>query len=233
LNNYLPRRDPSGPMERPTAAADGPIDPDEARELLATSDVAALGRRADARRRRAHGDVVRYGPEPDGDRAATDGGHVELLARDRVVDPGDLEDDVDIVVAGRSWSVADHESLHDAGVTTDAAVVYGEDRGATAASLADLAALAERTGRLGSVTPVPSDERSTAYDDLRAIAVARLALPATVHVRVDRGAVGAKCAQTALAYGADDLGFAGTGEFDVELIAREVGDEPRLRGGGD
>lgn len=218
-------------MERPTAAADGPIDPDEARELLATSDVAALGRRADARRRRAHGDVVRYGPAPEDGRSSTEEGHVEMIADDAVA-PEELDDDVDAVVAGPGWTLDDHEALHDAGVPTDVAVTYSGGTDDVDALVA-VRGLARRTDGVRTVAPTPEEPQSTAYDDLRVLAVARLLLDDDVHVRVDRDAVGAKCAQTALAYGADDLGFAGTGEFDVELIAREVGDEPRLRGGGD
>ena len=53
---------------------------------------------------------------------------------------------------------------------------------------------------------------TTGYEDVRSVALARLALPATASVQVDWPRYGPKLAQVALAFGADDLYGAPAGE---------------------
>lgn len=53
---------------------------------------------------------------------------------------------------------------------------------------------------------------TTGYEDVRSVALARLALPATASVQVDWPRYGPKLAQVALAFGADDLYGAAAGE---------------------
>jgi len=69
--------------------------------------------------------------------------------------------------------------------------------------------LASRTPAVAAVNPLPmvlSPFRpTTGYEDVRMVALARLAVPATVAVQVDWRRYGPKLAQVALTFGADDL----------------------------
>ena len=71
------------------------------------------------------------------------------------------------------------------------------------------AALQERWGSIGIINPLPtvlnSFKPTTGYDDVRAVAVARLAAAQIATVQVDWLRYGPKLAQVALTFGADDL----------------------------
>ena len=60
-----------------------------------------------------------------------------------------------------------------------------------------------------SVNPLPTMlstfKPTTGYDDVKAVALARLALPAVAHLQVDWARYGPKLAQVALTFGADDV----------------------------
>jgi len=64
-------------------------------------------------------------------------------------------------------------------------------------------------GCAASVNPLPtvvsSFKPTTGYDDVKAVALARLAMPGVAHVQVDWGKYGPKLAQVALTFGADDV----------------------------
>ena len=71
------------------------------------------------------------------------------------------------------------------------------------------AALQEKWGSVGIINPLPTVlnavRPTTGYDDVRAVAVARLAAPKIATVQVDWLRYGPKLAQVALTFGADDL----------------------------
>ena len=62
---------------------------------------------------------------------------------------------------------------------------------------------------LQTVAPLPREQSvavpTTGYDDVRAVAMARLALPAVRNIQVDWAQYGPKLAQVALTFGANDL----------------------------
>ena len=62
---------------------------------------------------------------------------------------------------------------------------------------------------LRAVAPLPREQSiavpTTGYDDVRAIALARLALPSVKNIQVDWMQYGPKLAQVALTFGASDL----------------------------
>jgi 2-iminoacetate synthase ThiH len=71
------------------------------------------------------------------------------------------------------------------------------------------AALQDRIGGIQAVNPLPAVLQplrpTTGYDDVRAVAVARLAAPNIPTIQVDWSRYGPKLAQVALTFGADDL----------------------------
>ena len=88
----------------------------------------------------------------------------------------------------------------------------------------------------------PRDTPSTGYDDVKTIAVARLACPDIGAIQVDWPLYGPKLAQVAIAYGADDidgvaavddpaLGSRRAAAADVERQIRSAFASPRERNG--
>jgi aminodeoxyfutalosine synthase len=65
------------------------------------------------------------------------------------------------------------------------------------------------TGAVASVAPLPRSlsafKPTTGYDDVKTVALARLALPDVPHIQVDWVRYGPKLAQVALTFGADDV----------------------------
>lgn len=89
---------------------------------------------------------------------------------------------------------------------------------------------------------VPVTTPTTGYDDVRMVALARLALDAVPHIQIDWRQYGPKLAQVAIAFGADDLdGISPAGEGDegrrrapLEDVRRNItaaGCEPAERDG--
>lgn len=72
-----------------------------------------------------------------------------------------------------------------------------------------LQSLVARFPELQTVAPLPREQSvavpTTGYDDVRAVAMARLALPAVRNIQVDWAQYGPKLAQVALTFGANDL----------------------------
>lgn len=69
--------------------------------------------------------------------------------------------------------------------------------------------IVERFPTLTTVAPLPREQSiavpTTGYDDVRAVALARLGLPMVRHIQVDWTQYGPKLAQVALTFGANDL----------------------------
>jgi len=80
---------------------------------------------------------------------------------------------------------------------------------AWAAGLDRIAGLQQRYGVFQAFQPLPPDvsvtEPSTGYDDMRAVATARLLLPALPRLQVHWGRAGAKLTQACLLFGANDI----------------------------
>lgn len=78
-----------------------------------------------------------------------------------------------------------------------------------AALLDDIAGLQARHGVFQAFHPLPIEasvtEPSTGYDDMRAVATARVLLPALPRLQVHWGRAGAKLAQACLLFGASDI----------------------------
>lgn len=72
-----------------------------------------------------------------------------------------------------------------------------------------LQSIVARFPDLQTVAPLPREQSvavpTTGYDDVRAVAMARLALPAVPNIQVDWAQYGPKLAQVALTFGANDL----------------------------
>ncbi len=75
--------------------------------------------------------------------------------------------------------------------------------------LLQAAALQERFGCIQSIDPLPlalsTFRPTTGYEDVKMVAIARLAAPAIASVQVDWQRYGPKLAQVALTFGADDI----------------------------
>jgi aminodeoxyfutalosine synthase len=75
---------------------------------------------------------------------------------------------------------------------------------------------------LQTVAPLPREQSiavpTTGYEDVRAVALARLALPSVQHIQVDWTQYGPKLAQVALTFGANHLDRVST--VDDESLGR-------------
>ena len=81
--------------------------------------------------------------------------------------------------------------------------------GNTAAFWLGIGALQQRFHIIESINPLPLSlsafKPTTGYDDVKAVAIARLAAPQVPHIQVDWVRYGPKLAQVALTFGADDV----------------------------
>lgn len=75
--------------------------------------------------------------------------------------------------------------------------------------LLELRSIASQFPAIHTVAPLPREQSiavpTTGYDDVRAVALARLALPSIRNIQVDWAQYGPKLAQVALTFGANDL----------------------------
>lgn len=123
-----------------------------------------------------------------------------------------------------------HRAAHAAGTPSEAVVSYGA--GIPAAHTVDrliaLGVLADETGLLRAVSPVPADGNehrpgSWGVEDLAVIALARYLLPPTVSVRPDWVRLGPAAAQIAVAFGANDWQIPEGDTTDAAWLAEAVG----------
>lgn len=86
-------------------------------------------------------------------------------------------------------------------------------------------AIVEAVPSIQTVAPLPREQSvsvpTTGYEDVRAVALARLALPAVKNIQVDWMQYGPKLAQVALTFGANDLDRVSTVD-DVSLGRRRT-----------
>ena len=189
----------------------------DAAAVMRGDDVNSLGGAARKKARRLTGDRVYYGSLTPPEEVTKDGyAEVRLSERDAVE-----ADAVDAFVGGSDDGFEDYRGV---AVPVDVSVVYGDGEEAFGERLGEVDGVSEDVS-VRAVSLVP-DGRTTAYTDLKAVAAARLCIDVP-GVRVAREEVGEKLAQTALAYGANDIGFVGgDDDFDPELAAREAGFTP-------
>jgi hypothetical protein len=136
----------------------------------------------------------------------------------------------DLLVDGDGERPVDaHRGAHLAGRPSEATVIYGEgvDAERVADRLLDLAGLADETGMLQAVCPVPATgvltPGSWGVEDLTVIAAARRVLGLSVRVRPSWARLGAQTCGVTLAFGADDLALPVDDPTDVALLAAAVG----------
>ncbi|HWB33550.1 MAG TPA: hypothetical protein VG714_10270 [Acidobacteriaceae bacterium] len=148
-------------------------------------------------------------------------------------------------VAAAEW-LGVHGAAHAAGMATVAGVVFGA--GETPEQLADflndIRALQEQTGGFVAAAPLAVRAASgrqldsvTAVQRLRTVAVARIFFDSIEHIQADgavNGIDGLKVLQTALRFGANDLGMlaaqgSSRSEEDARRIIRDAGLRPAER----
>ncbi len=137
------------------------------------------------------------------------GGGAEIMSRriHRRLFPGKI---------GKDGWLAVMETAHRAGLTANATMLYGhiETIGERVAHLLALRDLQDRTSGFSAFIPLafhssntglPEIPPTTAWDDLKTIAVSRLLLDNFPHIKAYWVMLGEKTAQLALSFGADDL----------------------------
>lgn len=108
------------------------------------------------------------------------------------------------------------EAVHKAGLKSNATMLYGhiETTAERVTHLMQLRDLQEKTGGFSAFIPLAFHSKNTglshlpattAFDDLKAVAVARLMLDNVAHIKAYWVMIGEKLAQVALNFGADDL----------------------------
>jgi len=135
-----------------------------------------------------------------------------------------------LVDGERERPLHEHRAAHAEGRPSEAAVAYGAgvDPDAVAERLLALGALAEETGLLRAICPVPSqgDARrpgSWGVEDLTVIAAARLAAPAVPWIRPCWRRLGAQACGVAAAFGASDWVLPEDERADPALLAATAG----------
>jgi aminodeoxyfutalosine synthase len=135
--------------------------------------------------------------------------------------------------SGDNW-IRIMEIAHELGIASNASMLYGhvetiEER---VEHILRIRGLQDRTGGFNAFIPLPFLSENTAlehrsvttgHDDLKVIAVSRLLLDNFEHIKVLWMFYGLKIAQTALAFGANDLG--GTVREEQKGVARSAGSQ--------
>jgi aminodeoxyfutalosine synthase len=100
-------------------------------------------------------------------------------------------------------------AAEDAGVAVRCLSVQKPMTGERTDFLLTLRSIVGQFPAIQTVAPLPREQSiavpTTGYDDVRAVALARLALPAVRNIQVDWAQYGPKLAQVALTFGANDL----------------------------
>jgi aminodeoxyfutalosine synthase len=134
-------------------------------------------------------------------------------------------------VDGRTW-LAIHRAAHQLGLRSNATMLYGhiENVEHRIDHLIALRQLQDSTGGFLAFVPLPFLPKNTRFShfekpsplvDLRTMAISRLMLDNVDHIKAYWVSLGVGTAQTALAYGADDI----DGTVRHELIYHEAGAE--------
>ena len=136
------------------------------------------------------------------------------------------------------------QACQDAGLTVQCLSIQKPNAESRTPMLIQARALAARFPWLTTIAPLSREQSvavpTTGYDDVRAVALARLALPGVPNVQVDWAQYGPKLAQVALTFGANDLDRVSTRDDDtlgrrrtsLEDVTRNItaaGFQPRER----
>jgi 2-iminoacetate synthase ThiH len=101
------------------------------------------------------------------------------------------------------------QACHDAALAVGCLSLQKPAGDARTTLMIQLQSIAARFPGLQTVAPLPREQSvavpTTGYDDVKAVAIARLALPAVRNIQVDWAQYGPKLAQVALTFGANDL----------------------------
>ena len=139
------------------------------------------------------------------------------------------------------------QACEKAGLTVQCLSIQKPNAESRTPMLIQVRALAARFPWLTTIAPLSREQSvavpTTGYDDIRAVALARLALPAVPNVQVDWAQYGPKLAQVALTFGANDLDRVSTSDDDtlgrrrtaLEDVTRNItaaGFQPRERTAG-
>jgi len=125
--------------------------------------------------------------------------------------------------------IDEHRQAHRSGRPSEATVIYGEgvDPARIADRLIGLARLADETGLLRAVCPVPATGTLTpgswGVEDLTIIAASRRVLGPSVRVRPSWSRLGPQTCGVTLAFGADELAVPEGDRTDVASLAEAVG----------
>jgi 2-iminoacetate synthase ThiH len=113
-------------------------------------------------------------------------------------------------------------AAHDAGLTVNCLSLQKPIEGSRTDYLLKVRELVTQFPWIRAVAPLPREQSiavpTTGYDDVRAVALARLALPSVKNIQVDWTQYGPKLAQVALTFGANDLDRVST--VDDESLGR-------------
>lgn len=100
-------------------------------------------------------------------------------------------------------------AAQDAGLAVCCLSLHKPIAGERTGFLLTLRAITSQFPAIQTVAPLPREQSiaapTTGYDDVRAVALARLALPSVKNIQVDWAQYGPKLAQVALTFGANDL----------------------------
>jgi len=114
------------------------------------------------------------------------------------------------------------QAARDAGLAVRCLSLQKPIAGDRTGFLLKLRAIVDRFPAIQTVAPLPREQSitvpTTGYDDMRAVALARLALPSVKNIQVDWSQYGPKLAQVALTFGANDLDRVST--VDDESLGR-------------
>jgi aminodeoxyfutalosine synthase len=115
----------------------------------------------------------------------------------------------EIPIDGLSDVVAALEALADAGFERLRVTIAKAPAAERTSLFLEIARLQEQFGTIHAINPLPmvldAFRPTTGYDDVKAVAIARLAAPGVATIQVDWLRYGPKLAQVALTFGADDL----------------------------
>ena len=110
----------------------------------------------------------------------------------------------------------------DAGLSVECLSLQKPWAGSRTDYILKVRAIVEQFPSLQTVAPLPREQSiavpTTGYDDVRAVALTRLALPTVKRIQVDWSQYGPKLAQVALTFGANDLDRVST--VDDESLGR-------------
>ena len=114
------------------------------------------------------------------------------------------------------------QAAADAGLPVECLSLQKPWTGSRTDYVLNVRAIVEQFPSIQTVAPLPREQSiavpTTGYDDVRAVALARLALPTVKRIQVDWSQYGPKLAQVALTFGANDLDRVST--VDDESLGR-------------